>query len=55
MGGLLGQLSNKQLSDAVRAGGYEGAEAALYVRVLRARINQLRNLKSDTRTAYLKH
>ena len=54
MGGLLGQLSNKQLADAVRAGGYEGDEAALYVRVLRERINQLQNLKSDIRTVYLK-
>ena len=45
MGGLLGQLSTKQLADAVRAGGYEGSEAAIYVRVLRERINQLQSLR----------
>ncbi|HKQ77529.1 MAG TPA: hypothetical protein VJ810_27765 [Blastocatellia bacterium] len=45
MGGLLGQLSNKQLADAVRAGGYEGPEAALYMRVLRERIKQLQSLR----------
>lgn len=55
MGDLLGQLSNKQLSDAVRAGGYEGAEAATYVRVLRGRINQLQNLKPKVRSAYAKN
>jgi hypothetical protein len=52
MGGLLAQLSNKQLADAVRAGGYDGEEAATYVRVLRERINQLQNLKSDVRGTY---
>ena len=45
MGGLLGQLSNKQLADAVHAGGYEGSEAVTYVRVLRERINQLQTLR----------
>jgi hypothetical protein len=55
MGGLLGQLSNKQLADAVRAGGYEGEEAATYVRVLRNRINQLQNLKPDVRSAHAKY
>jgi hypothetical protein len=55
MGGLLGQLSNKQLADAVQAGGYEGPEAVLYVSVLRERIKQLQSLKSDIRTVYLKN
>lgn len=55
MGGLLGQLSNQQLADAVRAGGYEGEEAATYVRVLRNRINQLQNLKPDGRLAHAKY
>src|SRR5262249_28862979 len=55
MGGLLGQLSKKQLADAVRAGGYEGEEAATYVRVLRNRINQLQNLKPDVRLAHAKY
>ena len=55
MGGLLGQLSNKQLADAVRAGGYEGEEAATYVRVLRNRINHLQNLKPDVRLAHAKY
>ena len=44
MGGLLGQLSGKQLADAVRAGGFNDAEAALYVRALRERIKQLQTL-----------
>jgi hypothetical protein len=54
MGGLLGQLSNKQLADAVRAGGYEGAEATTYVSVLRERIDQLQNLKPNGRPVYAK-
>jgi hypothetical protein len=45
MGELLGRLSDKQLSDAMRAGGFSDAEVAVYTRAARDRINQLRNLK----------
>lgn len=45
MGNLLGRLSDKQLSDAMRAGGFSDAEVGTYVRATRDRINQLRNLK----------
>lgn len=45
MGNLLGRLSDKQLSDAFRAGGFSDAEVAIYVRATRDRINQLKNLK----------
>lgn len=45
MGNLLGRLSDKQLSDAMRAGGFGDAEVATYVRATRDRINQLRDLK----------
>jgi len=44
MGNLLGRLSNKQLTDAFRAGGFNHDEVAQYVRVLRERIKQLQNL-----------
>jgi len=44
MGELLGKLSDRQLSDAFRAGGYNAAEVAAYVQALRNRINQLRSL-----------
>ncbi|MGH9849990.1 MAG: hypothetical protein ACREBD_09030 [Blastocatellia bacterium] len=44
MGGLLGRLSDKQLADAVRAGGFNPDETALYVRALRERIKQLQTL-----------
>jgi hypothetical protein len=44
MGALLGRLSDKQLSDAFRAGGFDDMETAQYVRVMRQRINQLRRL-----------
>ena len=44
-GDLLGRLSDKQLSDAFRAGGFTDAEVAIYVRAMRGRINQLKNLR----------
>ncbi|HLG13030.1 MAG TPA: hypothetical protein VJH03_00685 [Blastocatellia bacterium] len=45
MGGVLNRLSDKQLSDAFRAGGFDEAETAIYVRAMRDRISQLLNLK----------
>lgn len=45
MGNLLGRLSDKQIGDAFRAGGFDEAEVAIYVRAVRSRINQLQNLK----------
>jgi hypothetical protein len=45
MGNLLGRLSDKQLSDAFRAGGFSEAETGTYVSAMRKRIDQLRNLK----------
>ena len=45
MGNLAGRLSDKQLSDAFRAGGFSDGEVTLFVRALRARINELKNLK----------
>ncbi|HWN98933.1 MAG TPA: hypothetical protein VNS63_06635 [Blastocatellia bacterium] len=45
MGDLLGRLSDKQLSDAFRAGGFTDWEVTTYVRTVRARINELKNLK----------
>lgn len=45
MGNLLGRLSDKQLGDAFRAGGFNESESATYVRAMRNRINQLKNLK----------
>ena len=45
MGNLLARLSDKQLTDAFRAGGFDEAETAVYMRALRDRISQLQNLK----------
>jgi hypothetical protein len=45
MGNLLGRLSDKQLSDAFRSGGFSDSEVTTYVRAVRSRINQLKNLK----------
>ena len=45
MGELLSRLSDKQLSDAFRAGGFSDSEVDTYQKALRNRINQLRNLK----------
>ena len=45
MGNLLARLSDKQLSDAFRAGGFDEAETAVYLRALRDRISRLQSLK----------
>jgi hypothetical protein len=45
MGNLLGRLSDKQLTDAFRAGGFDDDQVALYVRTIRERINQLRSIQ----------
>ena len=45
IGDLLGRLSDKQLTDAFRAGHYSEEEIQLYVRSLRARIRQLQELR----------
>jgi hypothetical protein len=45
IGDLAGRLSDKQLTDAFRAGGFNDSEVATFVRAIRARINQLKSLK----------
>ena len=45
MGELLGRLSEKQLTDAFRAGNFDEEETSIYLRALRARIKQLQDLK----------
>ena len=45
MGDLLGRLSDKQLADDFRDGGFTDAEIITYVKATRGRINQLKNLK----------
>jgi len=45
MGMMLGRLSDRQLTDAFRAGGYSDSEIALLVRATRERIAELQNLK----------
>jgi hypothetical protein len=45
LGNLAGRLSEKQLTDAFRAGGFSEGEITLFVRAVRARINELKNLK----------
>jgi hypothetical protein len=45
MGDLLGRLSDKQLADAFRAGGFTDAQIITYVKATRGRIDQLKNLK----------
>jgi hypothetical protein len=45
MGNLLGRLSDKQLADAFRAANFSDSEVQIYVRAMRSRINQLKNLK----------
>ena len=44
IGNLLARLSEKQLGDAFRAGGFNESETAIYVRTMRERIGQLQNL-----------
>lgn len=46
MGNLLGRLSEKQLTDAFRVGGFSESEVAIYVKEIRERIRQLQNLES---------
>ena len=48
MGNLLGRLSDKQLTDSFRAGGFSESEVAIYVKEIRERIRQLQNLESAT-------
>jgi len=45
MGKLLARLSDKQLSDAFRAGGFDEKETVTYIRAIRDRIKQLQGLK----------
>jgi hypothetical protein len=44
MGDLLARLSDKQLADAFRAGGFDDDETAIYIRAMRERIRQLQSL-----------
>jgi hypothetical protein len=44
MGNLLARLTDKQLSDAFRAGGFDENETATYIRAIRDRIKQLQGL-----------
>jgi hypothetical protein len=50
MGNLLGRLSDKQLTDSFRAGGFSESEVAIYVKEIRERIRQLQNLESGAVT-----
>jgi hypothetical protein len=45
MASMLGRLSEKQLGDAFRAGGFDEAEVATYVRAMQERIGELQNLR----------
>jgi hypothetical protein len=45
MGMLLGRLSEKQLTDAFRAGGYDKSEISMLVHAMRQRITELRELR----------
>lgn len=45
MGNLLARLSDKQLSDAFRAGGFGDSEVAVYTRAVQSRVRRLRELK----------
>jgi len=47
MGNLLARLSDKQLSDAFRAGGFDEKETVIYIRTIRDRIKQLQRLKGN--------
>ena len=47
MGNLLARLSDKQLMDAFRAGGFNDSEVAIYVRIMRERIRQLQVLEES--------
>jgi hypothetical protein len=45
MGSMLARLSEKQLTDAFRAGGYSDSEVSTLVRAMQERIAELQNLK----------
>ena len=45
MGNLLARLSDKQLEDAFRAGGFDEQETAIYIRTIRSRTKRLQELK----------
>jgi hypothetical protein len=45
IGGLLAQLSDEQLRDAFRAGGFSDAEVSSYVKTMKERIRQLQELR----------
>ena len=45
MGGMLARLSEKQLGDAFRAGGFDDSDVATYVRAMQERIGELQNLR----------
>ena len=45
MGNMLGRLSEKQLTDAFRAGGYDDSEISTLVRATQGRIKELQDLK----------
>jgi hypothetical protein len=45
MGNLLARLSEKQLSDAFRAGGFDDRDTVIYINTIRRRIRQLQELK----------
>jgi hypothetical protein len=47
MGSMLGQLSDDQLRDSLRAAGYDRATQDAYLRALRGRINELKNLRQS--------
>jgi hypothetical protein len=51
MGNLLDRLSEKQLTDAFRAGAFSDSDAAIYVKEIRERIRQLQNLDPGAVTA----
>jgi hypothetical protein len=44
MGDILGRLSDKQITDAFRAGGFSDNEASIYLKVVKNRIKQLQDL-----------
>lgn len=45
MGNLLARLSDKQLSDAFKAGGFSDTDVAVYIRAVQSRIRRIRELK----------
>jgi hypothetical protein len=47
MGSVLGQLSDDQLRDSLRAAGYDRATQEAYLRAIRGRINELNQLKGS--------